>query len=62
MKSLPEACKFTIISFGTRYNTETQRQPVEDYTDGTKAHALEQISGMAANFGGTDIYNPLKSA
>lgn len=63
MRSLPEGCKFSIISFGCPKHTPLRESdPVEDYNDETRDFAIEQISQMEADFGGTNILSPLQSA
>ena len=62
MRSLPEGCTFSIVSFG-----DPEHKPLYDniyyleYTDGTRDAAIKEILKMSANFGGTNILKPLKA-
>ena len=66
VRSLPQGCTFTIISFGDRHAAMCC-QAVEggEYTDcminneKCKEYALRQIREMEADFGGTNILYPL---
>ena len=62
MQSLPEGCKFQIISFGSDYEVleyKGQEIPME-YTDENVKVAKEAIEDFDANLGGTEIFGPLE--
>lgn len=60
LKSLPPACRFQIVSFGTSHSN-LQGNMIE-YSDQMKDWAIGQVSQFSASFGGTDIYSPMMSA
>jgi len=63
MKSLPPGSFFEIISFGSSHeymNVHGQTRSIA-YNDQTSAAAISQIERMSADFGGTEITNPLRS-
>lgn len=63
MRSLPNACSFSVISFGSpKYEALRQDSPVELYNDSTRDMAINKISSFEADFGMTDILSPLKAA
>jgi len=57
LHSLPADCYFNIFSFGSRFDSlfETSMK----YDDNTLLKAKEHVQSMEANYGGTDIYEPL---
>ena len=61
MRSLPENCKFSIISFGTTYEFLDQDED-GTYNDETRDAAISEIEIFDADFGGTNILEPLKEA
>lgn len=58
LSSLPDGCKFSIISFGSNYQYLRQEHPFE-YNDESLKYCRDQIEEFEANFGGTNIYEPL---
>ena len=63
MRSLPEGCTFSIISFGSpTFSPLFVGQYYQEYNDGTRDAAIEEIARMSPNFGGTDILSPLQAA
>ena len=61
MRSLPEGCSFSIISFGSHYKP-LRMGSVLDYNDQSKDASIAEINEFGASFGGTNILNPLKEA
>ncbi|KAF0469433.1 von willebrand domain-containing protein [Gigaspora margarita] len=60
LRSLPEDCLFNVVSFGSRFDSLfTKSQP---YSEESFSKALKHAQEMDANYGGTEIYNPLKWA
>ena len=59
LHSLPVDCYFNIVSFGSRFSSLFFLSKL--YDDHTLAEAKHHVDGMDANFGGTEVYNPLKS-
>lgn len=57
-KLLPGDCKFNIFSFGSRFSSLWPRP--EPYSIDTKAEAENHIDTMEANYGGTDLKEPLE--
>jgi hypothetical protein len=55
--SLPLGCRFDIIGFGSSY--ESGLGGIRAYEDESLAMADGYIAGIAANFGGTELYAPL---
>ena len=62
MRSLPDACKFSILSFGRDYRPLRVCSPVETYNDETRDYAISCIRCFDPNMGGTDIEQPLRAA
>ena len=67
IQSLPVGSNFSIISFGSKYsafeiNGTGSTTTCIPYNDSSKEKALQHISEMTANFGGTNIYDPLVHA
>ena len=58
MRSLPEGCKFSIISFGSQFSP-LRKGDVLDYNDQNKDAAIAEINEFDDNFGGTRILEPL---
>ncbi|KAF8476039.1 hypothetical protein BDZ91DRAFT_844704 [Kalaharituber pfeilii] len=69
LKSLPpnDGIRFDICSFGSRYEFLFDEKFVPNcgsrlYSQSTLNEALAHVDSMTANFGGTEIYAPLKEA
>jgi hypothetical protein len=60
LHSLPSDCFFNIWSFGSKYSALFNKES-EKYSDKSLNEALQHVRSMSANFGGTDIYEPLKA-
>ena len=58
LKSLPQDCYFNIISFGDSYNLMFPDPVV--YNDENLESALEQVSYFEADYGGTELKQPLE--
>jgi len=60
MQSLPTGSKFKIISFGSHFEEMSiNGATLLDYNDANRKAAISQIDSFSANFGGTEIYNPI---
>jgi len=66
MQSLPLGCKFSIISFGDRFELHKDFMPesknkdgVYEYSDESLERTLEAIAKFGADFGGTELDQPL---
>ncbi|KAF2274993.1 uncharacterized protein EI97DRAFT_400972, partial [Westerdykella ornata] len=59
LKSLPVGVKFNICSFGSRYSFLWAQS--KTYTQETLAAALTHVEFMDANFGGTEMLQPLEA-
>lgn len=57
LKSLPECSIFNVISFGSNFERMFKRSAF--YNDAYIEEAVKLIGGFTANFGGTEIVNPL---
>jgi len=57
MRSLPADCYFNIVGFGSGY-TKLSPQSMR-YTDESLKRATDHIATIMANYGGTNIYEPL---
>ena len=64
VQSLPVDCRFSIISFGSRYDAILDDNNSDSmlYNDKNKDSALTQIATFGSNYGGTDILTPLRFA
>ncbi|CAG8800091.1 10348_t:CDS:1, partial [Racocetra fulgida] len=60
LRSLPEDCLFNVVSFGSRFDSLFEKS--QPYSETNFSKALNHVQGMTANYGGTEIYNPLKWA
>ena len=60
LHALPPNCYFNIYSFGSSFDAMFGEKSVP-YTDDSMRRAIEQVRCMSANYGGTEIYQPLKS-
>lgn len=59
LKSLPVGVKFNICSFGSRYEFLWSKS--KSYTQATLDQATAHVATFAANFGGTEMYQPVSS-
>ena len=63
IRSLPAGAKFSIVGFGTRWETLSDENDPEcvvlTYNDETCRYALEKVREMKNNLGGTNILAPL---
>ncbi|KAF3032935.1 hypothetical protein E8E12_004772 [Didymella heteroderae] len=59
LKSLPVGVKFNICSFGSRYDFLFPRSA--SYSQDTLATATRHAAGLSANYGGTEILEPLRA-
>ena len=62
IRSLPEGCTFSIISFGTRHEPLLQNTYYQTYCDKTRNIAIAVVDRFKPDFGGTNILKPLKAA
>ena len=62
MRSLPEGCTFSIISFGSNHNPLFHQNFYQTYNDETRDSAIAMIHGFKPDFGGTNILSPLQAA
>ncbi|TNV83889.1 hypothetical protein FGO68_gene8442 [Halteria grandinella] len=62
LKSLPSDSQFEIISFGSDFSHLSQKPEGYPYHDDIVEKAINQIKTFQADMGGTEIYQPLKSA
>ena len=60
MRSLPEGCDFSIVNFGSDYGAEYQN--IIGYNNDTKNNLIDRIARFEADFGGTEIWEPLAAA
>ena len=60
MQSLPLDSQFAIVSFGSEYRYTLSEEPIE-YNDENLELCKVEIGRFEADFGGTDILEPLKS-
>ncbi|KAJ8105488.1 hypothetical protein ONZ43_g7408 [Nemania bipapillata] len=58
LKSLPVGVKFNICSFGSRHSFLWPRS--KSYTDDNLNQALKHIDTFQADFGGTELHDPVK--
>jgi len=59
LMSLPVGSRFDIVSFGTRHEFLSQGQEGMEYNEANKSKAMTYVQDMYANFGGTNIANPM---
>ncbi|KXH68880.1 vault protein inter-alpha-trypsin [Colletotrichum salicis] len=59
MKSLPVGSMFNICSFGSRHNFLFPKSVI--YDQSTLETAMRHIDTFSANYGGTQIYNPIET-
>jgi uncharacterized protein with von Willebrand factor type A (vWA) domain len=62
IKSLPEKCIFEVISFGDRFEHMSKSKLGFSYNDHNVKSVLDKIDEFKADFGGTDILNPMSEA
>ena len=60
LHSMPADCYFNIWSFGSTFSSLFRRGS-RKYNDFTLSDAKNHVKYMSANFGGTEIYDPLKA-
>ncbi|CAG8717849.1 30154_t:CDS:2 [Gigaspora margarita] len=60
LRSLPKDCFFNVISFGSNFDSLFEKS--QPYSEESFSKALKYAQEMTANYGGTEIYNPLKWA
>jgi len=58
LKGLPKNSYFNIISYGTSYDSLYPN--AKKATPHTIEMTIEKVKMMDANYGGTEIYNPMK--
>ncbi|CAD8209061.1 unnamed protein product [Paramecium pentaurelia] len=58
LKSLPEDCRFNIISFGTVFRSLWSDS--KQYSQTTLEEAISHVNSMEANMQGTEIFKPLQ--
>lgn len=61
LKSLPVGVRFNVCSFGSRYEFLWDRSRLYDSQE-TLDVAVEHVGRFAANFGGTEMYEPVDEA
>ena len=59
LKSLPPDSLFNVVSFGSSYEF-LRDGPSQKYTQSTLERAVDEVERFSADFGGTEIYKPLK--
>ncbi len=59
LHSLPADCYFNVFSFGSHFDSLFDGSV--KYDDATLASAKAHAASMDANYGGTEIYNPIVS-
>eukprot|EP01129_Flabellula_baltica_P000837 TRINITY_DN1077_c0_g1_i9.p1 TRINITY_DN1077_c0_g1~~TRINITY_DN1077_c0_g1_i9.p1 ORF type:complete len:806 (-),score=206.26 TRINITY_DN1077_c0_g1_i9:15-2432(-) len=57
--AIPPDSKFNVVSFGGRFTKLFNES--EEYNDDSLRRASNDVSSMDANYGGTDLLNPLES-
>ena len=62
IRSLPEGCDFSVISFGTNFASLDDNRPFMTYDNESKTSAINAIEKFTADFGGTKILEPLQAA
>merc|ERR1711963_905432 len=60
LHSMPVDCYFNIWSFGSNFSS-LFKQGSKLYDDDTLAKAKNHVNSMSADFGGTEVYNPLQN-
>ena len=59
LHSLPSDCYFNIFSFGSSFNSLFQGSV--EYDDVSLVQAKQHVQSMQADYGGTEIYQPLEA-
>jgi uncharacterized protein with von Willebrand factor type A (vWA) domain len=59
LHSLPSDCYFNVFSFGSRFDSLFKESL--KYDDATLQQAKNHVQGMKADYGGTEIYQPLEA-
>ena len=63
MQSLPTGSQFKIISFGSDFRAmKIDGKTTIDYNDSTRKEAISQVENFSSDYGGTEIYTPIKDA
>jgi hypothetical protein len=57
IRSIPPGSKFNIISFGSKY--DSMYPHLTDYSQSTLDYAIEKVDEFDANYGGTEMHEPL---
>lgn len=60
LKSLPIGVKFNICSFGSSYSFLWKKS--KSYSQSSLDEAVKHVQSFQANFGGTEMYQPMKAA
>ncbi|CAJ0876750.1 12751_t:CDS:2, partial [Entrophospora sp. SA101] len=60
LHSLPEDCYFNVVSFGSSHDSLFPKS--QEYSQETLDRAINLAKNLDANYGGTEIYNPIKWA
>ncbi|CAG8584774.1 41229_t:CDS:2 [Gigaspora margarita] len=60
LRSLSDDCFFNVISFGSQFDSLFENS--QPYSETSFLKALKHAQEMVANYGGTEIYDPLKWA
>ena len=61
LHSLPEGSRFNICSYGSNFKFLFEGVRSVEYNDENLQFAQAQVAEFDANFGGTEIYSPLKT-
>ncbi|KAF2008037.1 VIT-domain-containing protein [Amniculicola lignicola CBS 123094] len=59
LKSLPVGVKFNICSFGSRYSFLWKKS--QSYTRTTLDQAIKHVESFSADYGGTEMFNPIQA-
>ena len=62
LQSLPHGCKFQVISFGSSYTYFLGQEKMQTYNDVILKNILHEFDSYSADYGGTEILQPIKSA
>mmetsp|Transcript_45379 Transcript_45379/g.33169 ORF Transcript_45379/g.33169 Transcript_45379/m.33169 type:complete len:120 (+) Transcript_45379:377-736(+) len=57
LQSLPFGCNFEIVSFGSKFDSLSPSG--FEYTEQNLQHAKSKVSKFTADYGGTEIWQPL---
>src|SRR6266542_4407714 len=60
LRSLPEDCYFNVVSFGSSHDSLFLKS--QEYSQQTLDKAINLAKNLDANYGGTEIYKPIKWA